>query len=101
MSRSSKKGAFVDQSLMKKVLAAKEANSKKPIKTWSRRSSIFPEFVSLNFSVYNGKSFINVFVTEDMVGHKLGEFVPTRTFKQHSANNKAAVAAKEATGGAK
>ncbi|MDR0985507.1 MAG: 30S ribosomal protein S19 [Mycoplasmataceae bacterium] len=97
MSRSSKKGAFVDKSLLKKVQVAKQENSKKPIKTWSRRSAIFPEFVGLNFSVYNGKSFINVYVTEDMVGHKLGEFVPTRTFKQHSSNNKAEDAAKEST----
>ncbi|MDR3330246.1 MAG: 30S ribosomal protein S19 [Mycoplasmataceae bacterium] len=95
MSRSSKKGAFVDKHLMKKVQAAKADAKHKPIKTWSRRSSIFPEFVGVNFSVYNGKSFINVYVSEDMVGHKLGEFVPTRTFKAHSSNNKAEEAAKE------
>lgn len=98
MSRSSKKGLFVDKHLMKKATAAKSADSRKPIKTWSRRSAIFPEFVGLNFSVYNGKSFVNVYVTEDMVGHKLGEFVPTRIFKAHSSNNKAEDAAKEADG---
>ncbi|XQP55459.1 MAG: 30S ribosomal protein S19 [Mycoplasmoidaceae bacterium] len=101
MSRSSKKGAFVDASLMKKVLAAKKDTKKKPIKTWSRRSTIFPEFVGLTFQVYNGKQFVNVFVTDEMVGYKLGEFVPTRIFKQHSSNNKAEDAAKEAAGGAK
>ncbi len=90
MSRSSKKGAFVEASLMKKVLAMKDQPKKKAIKTWSRKSTIYPEFVGLNFEVYNGKSFLNVFVTDDMVGHKLGEFAPTRTFKQHSSNNKAA-----------
>ena len=99
MSRSSKKGLFVDKHLMKKVSAAKAADSRKPIKTWSRRSAIFPEFVGLNFSVYNGKSFVNVYVTDDMVGHKLGEFVPTRIFKAHSSNNKAEDAVKEAEQG--
>lgn len=100
MSRSSKKGAFVDASLLKKVNAAKNDPKKKAIKTWSRRSTIFPEFVGLNFSVHNGKSFVNVFVTEDMVGHKLGEFVPTRVFKQHSSNNKAEDAKNAAATGA-
>ena len=89
MSRSNKKGAFVEASLMKKVLLAKKTGSKKPIKTWSRRSTIFPEFIGLTFQVHNGRSFINVFVTDEMVGYKLGEFAPTRTFKQHSSNNKA------------
>ena len=84
MSRSSKKGAFVDASLMKKVVAMNETEKKKPIKTWSRRSTIFPEFVGLTFEVHNGKDFIKVFVTEDMVGRKLGEFAPTRNFKQHT-----------------
>lgn len=102
MSRSSKKGAFIDASLLKKVNAAKADPKKKIIKTWSRKSTIFPEFVGLTFSVHNGKSFINVFVTEDMVGHKLGEFAPTRVFKQHSSNNKAEDAkAAAATGGSK
>ncbi|MDR0675380.1 MAG: 30S ribosomal protein S19 [Mycoplasmataceae bacterium] len=95
MSRSNKKGAFVDSHLMKKVTMAKAEGKHKAIKTWSRRSAIFPEFVGLNFSVYNGKSFVNVYVSEDMVGHKLGEFVPTRVFKQHSSNNKAEDASKE------
>ncbi len=84
MSRSSKKGAFVDASLMKKVVAMNATEKKKPIKTWSRRSTIFPEFVGLTFEVHNGKSFIKVYVTEDMVGRKLGEFAPTRVFKQHT-----------------
>ncbi len=84
MSRSSKKGAFVDASLMKKVVAMNETEKKKPIKTWSRRSTIFPEFVGLTFEVHNGKDFIKVYVTEDMVGRKLGEFAPTRNFKQHT-----------------
>lgn len=89
MSRSSKKGMFVDASLMKKILQAKKSNSKKPIKTWSRRSTIYPDFVGFTFQVHNGHSFVNVFVTDEMVGYKLGEFAPTRTFKQHSSNNKA------------
>ncbi len=84
MSRSSKKGAFVEASLMKKVMSMKDADKKKPIKTWSRKSTIFPEFVGLTFEVHNGKTFIKVFVTEDMVGHKLGEFSPTRMFKNHT-----------------
>ncbi len=99
MSRSSKKGAYVEPSLMKKVLAMKNAPKKKNIKTWSRKSTIFPEFVGLTFDVYNGKEFIAVFVTEDMVGYKLGEFVPTRVFKQHSSNNKAADSAAAAAAG--
>ncbi len=90
MSRSSKKGAYCEPSLMKKVQLMRKADKKKNIKTWSRKSAIFPEFVGLTFEVHNGKSFIPVFVTEDMVGHKLGEFAPTRVFKQHSSNNKAA-----------
>lgn len=84
MSRSSKKGAFIDASLMKKVEAMNASEKKKPIKTWSRRSTIFPEFIGLTFEVHNGKTFIKVYVTEDMVGHKLGEFSPTRNFKNHT-----------------
>ena len=99
MSRSNKKGAFVDASLMKKVQAAKKDAKKKPIKTWSRRSTIFPDFVGLTFQVHNGRDFVNVFVTDEMVGYKLGEFVPTRTFKQHSSNNKAEDARTEAAAG--
>jgi len=96
MSRSSKKGFFIDSHLLKKVESARASGNSKPIKTWSRRSTIIPEMVGLNFQVYNGKEFTNVFVIEDMVAHKLGEFVLTRTFKQHSANNKADEARKEA-----
>ncbi len=84
MSRSSKKGAFVEPSLMKKVVAMNANPKKRPIKTWSRRSTIFPEFIGLTFEVHNGKAFLKVYVTEDMVGHKLGEFSPTRNFKNHT-----------------
>ncbi|HOW37411.1 MAG TPA: 30S ribosomal protein S19 [Bacillota bacterium] len=84
MSRSIKKGPFCDDHLMKKVLEANKTNSKKVIQTWSRRSTIFPQFVGLTFGVHNGKEHIPVYVTEDMVGHKLGEFAPTRTFRGHS-----------------
>jgi len=82
MSRSSKKGPYVDQRLLKRVEAGL-GDSKKPIKTWSRRCTISPEFVGKYFSVHNGKTFIEVYVTEDMVGHLLGEFSPTRTFRGH------------------
>ncbi len=88
MSRSSKKGAFVDKSLFKKVVEANKSEKKKPIKTWSRRSTIFPEFIGLTFEVHNGKAFLPVYVTEDMVGHKLGEFAPTRSYKGHTGNRK-------------
>lgn len=88
MSRSSKKGPYVEPSLMKKVQLMANQEKKKPIKTWSRRSTIFPEFVGLTFEVHNGKSFTNVYVTEDMIGHKLGEFAITRVFKQHTGNRK-------------
>lgn len=88
MSRSSKKGPYIEPSLMKKVQAMKSTDKKKPIKTWSRRSTIFPDFVGLTFEVHNGRSFVNVYVTEDMIGHKLGEFAPTRSFKQHTSNRK-------------
>ena len=81
MSRSTKKGAFVEASLMKKVEAMNASDKKKPIKTWSRKSTIFPEFIGNTFEVHNGKQFIKVFITEDMIGHKLGEFAPTRSFK--------------------
>ena len=89
MARSVWKGPYFDITLYKKVKKSKEENSKSPIKTWSRRSTIIPDFVGLTLSVYNGKSFIPVFVTEDMVGHKLGEFAITRTFKLHSGDRKA------------
>ena len=88
MARSLKKGPFVDDHLMEKVRTAKETGSKKPIQTWSRRSTIIPDMVGLNFSVHNGKKFIPVFVTENMVGHKLGEFSPTRQFFSHSGDRK-------------
>lgn len=85
MSRSLKKGPFVDPKLLKKVEASLASGSKKPIKTWSRRSMIIPEFVGQTFAVHNGKTFISVFVTENMVGHRLGEFSPTRAFRRHGA----------------
>ena len=89
MARSVWKGPYFDVTLYKKVKKSQEENSKSPIKTWSRRSTIIPDFVGVTLSVYNGKSFIPVFVTEDMVGHKLGEFSPTRVFKGHSGDKKA------------
>jgi small subunit ribosomal protein S19 len=85
MGRSVHKGPFVDDHLMVKVTAMNERNEKKVMKTWSRRSTILPEFISHTFAVHNGKKFIPVYVTENMVGHKLGEFSPTRTFKGHAA----------------
>ena len=88
MPRSVKKGPFVDDSLMKKVNRAIKENSHQVIKTWSRRSTIFPEFIGLTFAVHNGKKFVPVFSTEDMVGHKLGEFSPTRTFYSHAGGDK-------------
>ena len=88
MPRSVKKGHFVDEHLAKKVRNAQETESRKIIKTWSRRSMILPEFVGLTFAVHNGKKFLPVFVTEDMVGHKLGEFSPTRTFYSHAGDRK-------------
>jgi len=87
--RSLKKGPFIDLHLLKKVEAALEAKDKKPIKTWSRRSTIFPEMVGLTIAVHNGKQHVPVYVTEDMVGHKLGEFAATRTFRGHAADKKA------------
>ena len=83
MSRSLKKGPFIDEKLALKVEKQKEAGSHEPIKTWSRRSTISPDFVNHTFLVHNGKTFIKVFIVEDMVGHKLGEFAPTRTYKGH------------------
>jgi SSU ribosomal protein S19P len=88
MARSLKKGPFIDDHLMKKVLKARETNDRKPIKTWSRRSTIFPEMIGLTFLVHNGKNFIPVYVTEQMVGHKLGEFAPTRTYRGHTSMDK-------------
>ncbi|GAB4390867.1 MAG: 30S ribosomal protein S19 [Thermodesulfovibrionales bacterium] len=88
MPRSLKKGPFVEEKLMKKVTRAHEAGDKKIIKTWSRRSTIVPEFIGMTFAVHNGRKFIPVYVTENMVGHKLGEFSPTRTFKGHAGSEK-------------
>ena len=89
MARSSKKGPFVDYSLEKKVIKAKENQDKKPIKTWSRSSMITPDMVGLTIAVHNGKQHVPVYVTENMIGHKLGEFSPTRVFKGHSGDRKA------------
>ena len=86
MGRSIKKGPFVDQHLLDKIQTAKDTKSKSPIKTWSRRSMITPDFVGHTFLVHNGKIFNSVFVTENMVGHKLGEFSPTRIFKKHGSH---------------
>jgi len=88
MPRSIKKGPFVDPHLWKKVDEQGEASSRKVIKTWSRRSTIIPEFIGQTFAVHNGRKFIPVFVTDNMVGHKLGEFAPTRTFHGHAADKK-------------
>jgi small subunit ribosomal protein S19 len=96
MSRSIKKGPFVDHHLMAKVQKARDGNDKRPIKTWSRRSTIVPEFIGLTVAVHNGKQHIPVYVTENMVGHKLGEFALTRIFKSHSAAGKRT---EEAVGG--
>lgn len=85
MSRSSKKGPFIDQKLMKKVLVAKEVGSTEPIKTWSRDSQVSPEMVGLTIAVHNGKTHIPVKIVEAMIGHRLGEFSPTRTFRRHGA----------------
>jgi small subunit ribosomal protein S19 len=93
MARSIKKGPFVDAHLMKKVTEAQRQKSKKVLKTWSRRSTIIPEMVGLTFAVHNGRKFVPVFITENMVGHKLGEFSPTRTFHGHSGDRKAAAGA--------
>jgi small subunit ribosomal protein S19 len=88
MSRSLKKGPFVDQRLFKKIEKLNESGKKKVIKTWSRRSMISPDFIGHTFAVHNGNKFIPVFVSENMVGHKLGEFSPTRTFRMHSGDRK-------------
>lgn len=89
MSRSTKKGPFVDDHLLKKVEKASSSNDKRPIKTWSRRSTVLPEFVGLTIAVHNGRQHVPVYVTDNMVGHKLGEFALTRTFKGHAADKKA------------
>ena len=100
MARSVKKGPFVDLHLMKKVEAAQKSNDKRPIKTWSRRSTILPDFVGLTIGVHNGKQHVPVYVTENMVGHKLGEFSHTRIFKGHSKAGSAQAAAAAAAAAA-
>ena len=91
MARSVKKGPFVDAHLLKKVETVRATNDKRPVKTWSRRSTVLPEFVGLTIAVHNGRQHIPVYVSENMVGHKLGEFSLTRTYKGHAADKKAAV----------
>jgi len=93
MARSIKKGPFVDQHLVKKVDAARSTNDKRPIKTWSRRSTVLPDFVGLTIAVHNGRQHVPVYISENMVGHKLGEFALTRTFKGHTADKKVAAPA--------
>ena len=95
MPRSLKKGPFVDEHLVRKVQKAAETQSRKIIKTWSRRSTVLPEFVGLTFAVHNGRKFFPVFVAEDMVGHKLGEFAPTRTFFAHAGDKKSRLKGKK------
>jgi small subunit ribosomal protein S19 len=94
MARSIKKGPFVDDHLIRKVEAANATKDKRPIKTWSRRSTILPDFVGLTIAIHNGKQHVPVYVSESMVGHKLGEFALTRTFKGHTADKKVAASAK-------
>lgn len=93
MARSAKKGPFVDPSLLKKVEKAKESGKREVIKTWSRKSMVTPDFVGLTLAIHNGRKFISVFITENMVGHYLGEFAPTRTFRLHSGQRKAGASA--------
>ena len=100
MARSIKKGAFVDLHLMAKVVEMQKQKSKKVIKTWSRRSTILPEMVALTFAVHNGRKFLPVFITENMVGHKLGEFSPTRVFVSHSGDRKSAAGGSSGGGSA-
>lgn len=88
MSRSLKKGPFVDRHLLEKVALARQGSGNRVIKTWSRRSTIMPDFIGITFAVHNGKKFIPVYVTENMIGHKLGEFAPTRNFYGHAADRK-------------
>jgi len=90
MSRSLKKGPYVDEKLMRKVMKQKDTSDKEPIKTWARRCTVVPEFVSHTFMIHNGRQFTKLYVTEDMVGHKLGEFAPTRIFRGHGQTRKEA-----------
>ena len=91
MARSLKKGPFIDKHLLGKVLEARKTSSKKVIKTWSRRSTVVPEMIGYTFSVHNGRRFLPIYISENMVGHKLGEFAPTRTFRAHSGDRKSEV----------
>ncbi len=93
MARSAKKGPYVQDSLIKKVTRVKESGKREVIKTWSRRSLITPEFVGLSFAIHNGKKFVELFVTENMVGHRLGEFAPSRTFRMHSGQRQSGASA--------
>lgn len=93
MTRSAKKGPFVDESLMRKVKKAQESGSRDPIKTWSRRSMVTPDFVGLTLAIHNGKKFMNTYITENMVGHRVGEFAPTRTFRLHSGQRQSGMQA--------
>ena len=88
MSRSLKKGPYVEESLLRKVEKMQASGKKQPIKTWSRRSMVLPEFAGLTFAIHNGRQHMPIFITENMVGHRLGEFAPTRTFKSHGGNDK-------------
>ena len=99
MGRSIKKGPFVETCLLEKVAKMAKSSKKEPIKTWSRRSTIIPDFVTHTFLVHNGKQHVRVFVTEDLVGHKLGEFAPTRTFRGHTSGKKAEAPASAPAGG--
>ena len=91
MTRSMRKGPFVDESLMNKIEKAKESSKREVVKTYSRRSMVVPEFVGMTIAVHNGKKFVSVYITENMVGHRLGEFAPTRTFRMHAGQRKAGV----------
>ena len=93
MTRSAKKGPFIEESLLKKVMKAKSSKTREVIKTWSRSSTVAPDFVGLTFAVHDGRKFVQIFITENMVGHKLGEFAPTRTFRLHSGQRKAGMTA--------
>ncbi len=95
MTRSAKKGPYVHPSLLAKVKKVKEGGKREVIKTWSRRSMVIPDFVGLTLGIHNGKKFVSVFITENMVGHSLGEFSPTRTFRLHSGQRKSGMKAKE------
>jgi small subunit ribosomal protein S19 len=94
MARSRKKGPYVDEKLLKKIKKAAATGDRKPIKTWSRSSTIVPEFVGFTFAIHNGKTFIPVYITESMVGHRLGEFAPTRIFRRHGAHTEKSTALK-------